>query len=220
MSLPQLDGPRLAPLSGTARRLIVLLHGYGADGNDLISLGRQWQMQFADAAFVAPNASDPVPGSPTGRQWFALSRLDPVETETGVELAAPRLNAFLDAELAAQNVPPENLVLLGFSQGAMMALHAGLRRSPPPAAILGYAGLLATRIPQPPAGGAYPPVFLSHGDSDQVVPPQMMFMALGALQQVGAPVDWHLARNTPHGIDPESLDLGAAFLKTIFAGQP
>jgi phospholipase/carboxylesterase len=177
-------------------------------------------MQFPSAAFVAPNAADLAPGSPKGRQWFPLSRLDPVETEAGVALAAPTLNAFLDAELAAQKLAPENLVLLGFSQGAMMALHAGFGRPVPPAAILAYSGLLASRIPQPPAGGAYPPVFLNHGDSDQVVPPQMMFIALGALQQAGAPVDWHLARGTPHGIDPESLELGAAFLKTVFAGQP
>jgi phospholipase/carboxylesterase len=220
MSLPPLDGPRLAPLTGPARRLIVLVHGYGADGNDLISLGRQWQAQFPDAAFAAPNAAEGAPGTPTGRQWFALTKLDPMETQAGVEQAAPALDVFLDAELAAQNVAPQNLVLLGFSQGAMMALHVGLQRKVAPAAILDYSGLLATRVPQPPAGGAYPPVFLSHGDSDPVVPPQMMFIALGALQQAGVPVDWHLARNTPHGIDPESLELGAAFLKTVFAGLP
>ena len=212
MSLPPLDGPRLPPLAGSARRLIVLIHGYGADGKDLISLGQQWQVQFPDAAFAAPNAPEAAPGSPTGKQWFPLSRLDPVETQTGVEMAAPGLEAFLDAELAAQKVTPENLVLLGFSQGAMMALHVGLRRQVAPAAILDYSGLLATRIPQPAAGGTYPPVFLSHGDSDTVVPAQMMFIALGAMQQAGVPVDAHLARSTGHGIDPESLELGAQFL--------
>jgi phospholipase/carboxylesterase len=215
MSLPQLDGPRLAPISGTARQLIVLLHGYGADGNDLIALGRTWQIRFPDAAFAAPNAPDPVTAG-AGYQWFALDRIDPMENERGAEAAGPALDAFLDAELKAQKLGPENLVLLGFSQGAMMALHAGLRRKVPPLGILAYSGLLAGRVPQPAPGGAYPPVFISHGDSDTVVPPQMMFMAVGALQQIGAQVDWHLARNTGHGIDPESLELGAQFLQAAF----
>ena len=212
MSLPELDGPRLAPLGGTARQLVVLVHGYGADGNDLIALGRMWQPRFADAAFVAPNAPETVPGGP-GHQWFAVDRLDPVTAESGVTAAAPALEAFIDAELKAQAVGPENLVLLGFSQGAMMALHVGLRRAVPPRLILAFSGMLAGKAPVPPPGGAYPPVFLSHGDSDTVIPPQLMFVALGALQQAGAPVDWHLATNTAHGIDPGSLDLGAKFLE-------
>lgn len=214
MSLPLLDGPRLAPLNGTAARLVVLIHGYGSDGNDLIALGQAWQTRFPDAAFVSPNAPEQAPQGP-GYQWFPLTRLDPAETETGCIAAAPALNAFIDAELAANKLGPEDLVLLGFSQGAMLALHVGLGRKVPPLGVMAYSGLLAGRIPQPAPGGLYPPVFLSHGDSDQVVPPQMMFIALGALQQVGAGVDWHLARNTGHGIDPESLELGAQFLKAI-----
>ncbi len=216
MSSPELNGPRLAPVSGTARMLIVLLHGYGADGNDLIGLGRAWQSRFPDAAFAAPDAPERAPGSP-GYQWFALTNLNPEETERGVEAAAPALDAFIDAELKAQNVAPENLALLGFSQGAMMALHVGLRRKVPPVSILSYSGLLAGRAPMPAPGGVYPPVFLSHGDSDQVVPPQMLFLAAGALMQIGAEIDWHLARETGHGIDPESLELGAQFLRNAAA---
>jgi phospholipase/carboxylesterase len=212
MSLPQLDGPRLAPLSGIARQLVVLVHGYGADGNDLIELGRMWQARFPDAAFAAPNAPETVPGG-AGRQWFAIDRLDPVTAESGVAAAAPALEAFIDTELKAQRLGAEDLVLLGFSQGAMMALHVGLRRAVPPRLILSYSGFLAGKAPVPPPGGAYPPVFLSHGDSDTVIPPQLMFVALGALQQAGVPVDWHLASNTAHGIDPGSLDLGAKFLE-------
>lgn len=211
-----LDGPRLSPLSGTARQLIVLVHGYGADGNDLIELGRQWQTALPDAAFAAPHAPDPAPGTP-GHQWFPIGSLSPADVEPGAGLALPGLEAFIEAELAATGVAPENLALAGFSQGSMMALYAGLRRKTAPAALLAYSGLLAGRIPQPAAGGTYPPVFLSHGDSDNVVPPQLMFMALGALQQVGARVDWHLARNVAHGIDPESLELGGQFLASAFA---
>ena len=219
MSLPQLDGPRLAPLSGTARQLIVLLHGYGADGNDLISLGSAWQARFPDAAFVAPNAPQPAPGGP-GYQWFALDRIDPQEYVTGAAATHPGLEAFIDAELKARNVAPEKLVLMGFSQGAMMALYAGVRRTVAPLGILAYSGLLPGQVPMPAPGGSYPPVFISHGDSDTVVAPQAMFLAAGALQQAGAAVDWHLARNTGHGIDPESLELGAKFLEAALKPGP
>jgi phospholipase/carboxylesterase len=212
MSLPVLDGPRLAPVNGTARLLVVLVHGFGADGKDLIALGGAWQARFPDAAFFAPNAPDPAPSGP-GFQWFALTDFNPEETERGADAAIPALEAAIDAELKARDLGPEKLVLLGFSQGAMMALHVGLRRTRPPLAILCYSGLLAGRVPMPAPGGTYPPVFLSHGDSDTVVPPQMMFLAAGGLIQAGVEIDWHLARNTSHGIDPESLELGAKFLQ-------
>jgi phospholipase/carboxylesterase len=211
-----LDGPRLAPLSGTARQLIVLVHGYGADGNDLISLGQHWQQLLPDAAFVAPHAPQRIQEGPGGYQWFALNRMETTETEPGAAAAMPALEAFLDAELKATGVAPDKLVLVGFSQGAMMALYTGVRRRQAPAAILAYSGLMPGRIPQPAPAGAYPPVFLSHGDSDTVVPPQLMFVALGALQQAGVTVEWHLARNIGHGIDPESLELGGQFLLKAF----
>ena len=215
--MSSLDGPRLAPLSGVAHQLIVLVHGYGADGNDLISLGQVWQQSLPDAAFAAPHAPQRHPQSP-GYQWFALDQMSNTETAQGAEAAAPALESFIEAELARTGVAADKLVLVGFSQGAMMALYTGLRRKVAPAAILAYSGLLPGRIPQPSPAGAYPPVFLNHGDSDPVVPPQMMFVALGALQQAGVTVDWHLARNTPHGIDPESLELGGQFLLKALAG--
>jgi phospholipase/carboxylesterase len=215
-----LDGPRLAPLSGTARQLVVLVHGYGADGNDLISLGQVWQQALPDAAFAAPNAPQRVPEAPAGFQWFTLNRMETNETEQGAAAALPGLESFIEAELAATGVAPDKLILVGFSQGAMMALYAGLRRKTAPAAILAFSGLMPGRIPQPSPAGAYPPVFISHGDSDTVVPPQLMFLALGALQQVGAEVEWHLARNVPHGIDPESLELGGQFILKALANRP
>lgn len=213
-----LDGPRLPPLSGTARQLIVLVHGYGADGNDLISLGQVWQQALPDAAFAAPHAPQRHPQT-AGYQWFALDRMETTETAPGAEAATPALESFIEAELAATGVSADKLVLVGFSQGAMMVLYAGLRRRIAPAAILAYSGLMPGRIPQPSPAGAYPPVFISHGDSDPVVPPQMMFVALGALQQAGVEVEWHLARNTPHGIDPESLELGGQFLMKALANR-
>jgi phospholipase/carboxylesterase len=216
MSLQQLDGSRLAPASGKPRQLIVLVHGYGADGNDLISLGQQWQGLLPDAAFVSPNAPSRVPGAPSGFQWFPISRIDPHEMQKGVETAAPVLDAFLDGELARLGLGPESLALVGFSQGTMLSLHVGLRRAIPPAAIIGFSGMLAGRIPD---RAAYPPVFLAHGDMDQVIPAQALFLAVGALQQAGVLAQWHLARGVGHGIDPQGLALAGQFLKTAFAGQ-
>ena len=125
----QLDGPRLEPRGGAARRLVVFLHGYGADGNDLIEIGRAWQPLLPDTAFVSPHAPEPCAGAPMGRQWFALTFRDPDERWRGVNAAAPILNQFLDAELARRKLPPSALALVGFSQGTMMALHVGLRRA-------------------------------------------------------------------------------------------
>src|SRR6516165_3946368 len=124
----RLDGPRLEPRSGPARALVVLLHGYGADGNDLIEIGRAWQELLPQAAFVSPHAPEPCDQAPVGRQWFALTFRDPDERWIGVNKAAPLLNRFLDAELSRRALPASALVLVGFSQGTMMALHVGLRR--------------------------------------------------------------------------------------------
>ncbi|MBO0717846.1 MAG: phospholipase, partial [Rhizobiales bacterium] len=120
-----LEGPRLAPRSGAAQQLVVFLHGYGADGNDLIEIGRAWQELLPHAAFVSPHAPEPCSQAPVGRQWFALTFRDPNERWVGVNKAAPSLERFLDAELARHSLPPSALALVGFSQGTMMALHVG-----------------------------------------------------------------------------------------------
>src|SRR5712675_2476838 len=139
--MAELDGPRLEPRSGAARQLVVFLHGYGADGNDLIDIGRAWQGLLPQAAFVSPHAPEPCGQAPTGKQWFNLTFRDPNERWIGVNKAAPVLEHFLDAELARRNLPASALALVGFSQGTMMALHVGLRRATAPAAIVGYSGL-------------------------------------------------------------------------------
>ena len=138
----ELDGPRLEARGGVARRLVVFLHGYGADGNDLIELGRAWQQMLPDTAFVSPHAPEPCGQAPTGRQWFPLTFRDPDERWIGVNKAAPALDRFLDAELVRHKLAPSALALVGFSQGTMMALHVGLRRASQLAAIVGYSGLL------------------------------------------------------------------------------
>src|SRR5665213_450564 len=122
----ELDGPRIEPRSGAARQLVVFLHGYGADGNDLIDIGRAWQTLLPQAAFVSPHAPEPCGQSPAGRQWFPLTMREPTERWRGVNQAAPALDRFLDAELQRRGLPPSALALVGFSQGTMMALHVGL----------------------------------------------------------------------------------------------
>src|SRR5258707_8132165 len=140
--MADLDGPKLEPHTGPARQLVVFLHGYGADGNDLIEIGRAWQGLLPHTAFVSPHAPEPCGQAPTGRQWFELTFRDPDERWIGVNKAAPVLERFLDAELARHKLAPSALALVGFSQGTMMALHVGLRRATAPAAIVGYSDLL------------------------------------------------------------------------------
>ena len=211
-----LSGPRLPPARGQATHLVVLAHGYGADGNDLIGLAPHWQSLLPTVAFVAPNAPERCAGSPSGYQWFPISRLDPSEMRKGVEAAAASLEAFLDSELQRLNLPPERLALVGFSQGTMLSLHVGLRRKVKPAAIIGYSGLLAGDAPKAEADA--PPIFLCHGDADQMIPPGALFESAGALGRSGYGVQWHLAGGVGHGIDPDGLGLGGIFLALAFRG--
>jgi phospholipase/carboxylesterase len=206
-----LSGPTLPAARGAATHLVVLVHGYGADGQDLIGLAPHWQSLLPTAAFAAPNAPMRIPGGP-GYQWFPISRIDPHEMQKGVEAAGPALDAYLDGELARLGLPPERLALVGFSQGTMLSLHLGLRRKV--AAIVGFSGLLAGA---PPAGDM-PPVLLTHGDSDTVIPAPAMFLAANQLGLAGARVQWHLARGMGHGIDPEGLAMAGQFLNLAFAG--
>jgi phospholipase/carboxylesterase len=203
----------MAPARGPATHLVVLVHGYGADGRDLIGLAQHWQGLLPTVAFAAPNAPTRIAGG-QGYQWFPISRIDPHEMRKGVEAAAPVLDEYLDAELARLGLPPERLMLAGFSQGTMLSLHLGLRRKVRPAAIVGFSGLLAG----PPEGGEIPPILLTHGDSDQVIPPQAMFVAAAQLGLAGAAVQWHLAPGMGHGIDPDGLAIAGQFLSLALHG--
>ncbi len=203
-----LSGPTLAPARGPATHLVVLVHGYGADGQDLIGLAGHWQELLPTVAFAAPNAPSRVPGGP-GYQWFPISRIDPHEMRKGAEVAGPLLDEYLDAELKRLGLAPDRLALAGFSQGTMLSLHVGLRRAVKPAAIVGFSGLLPGA---PPADGDIPPILLT------VIPPQAMFLAATQLGMAGAAVQWHLARGMGHGIDPEGLMMAGQFLSLAFRG--
>lgn len=215
-----IDGPRLAAKSRTTKQLVVFLHGYGADGNDLIAIGKQWQALLPDAAFVSPNAPEPCVQAPGGRQWFGLTMRDPDERWLGVNKAAPVLDAFLDAELQRHGLDESRLVLVGFSQGTMMALHVGLRRKGRLAGVLGYSGALvgpehldetAARKSRRP-----PPILLVHGSEDDVISPEALFISTEELARAEIPCQWHFSAGLGHGIDAAGLTHGGLFLANCF----
>ena len=217
----ELDGPRLRPRAGgPPRQLVIFLHGYGADGNDLIDIGRAWQTLLPHAAFVSPHAPEPCTMAGAGRQWFGLTFRDPGERWRGVTAATPRLERFVDAELARHQLSSRALALVGFSQGTMMALHVGLRRATAPAEIVGYSGMLV--LPEenlqdlPGQIRARPPVLLVHGDADDLIPVQALFQAAQGLAGLGLPVEWHVCTGIGHGIDGEGLRHGGEFLAQRF----
>ena len=224
-----LDGPRIPASSGRATALVVFLHGYGADGNDLIEIGRQWRQFLPSAAFVSPNAAERCTASPAGRQWFALSNRPPddpsgaEERWNGVVKAREAIDAFLDAELQRLGLDDSRLALVGFSQGTMMALHVALRRKLAPAAIVGFSGMLVgpERLAEAKARdarGAPPPVLLVHGDQDPLIPIDAMFLAADALAGAEIPTQWHISFGVGHGIDAGGLRHSGQFLAKAFAG--
>jgi phospholipase/carboxylesterase len=200
-----------------ARQLVVLLHGVGANGDDLIGLAPALAAALPGAAFIAPNAPESYDMAPFGHQWFSLRDRRPEALLLGVQAAAPVLDAFLDAELEQHRLADHQLAIIGFSQGTMIALHVAPRRPRALAAVLGYSGALigGDRLPQEAI--SRPSVFLIHGDADEVVPVHAMYAAVAALQAAGIPVQWSLRPGLPHGIDPDSIAHGAAFLAAAFA---
>jgi phospholipase/carboxylesterase len=220
----ELDGARLEP-RGEAKRLVVFLHGYGADGNDLIDIGRAWQGLLPDTAFVSPHAPEPCGQAPAGRQWFPLFTRAANERWDGVRKAAPMLERFLDEELMRRKLAPSALALVGFSQGTMMALYVGLRRAVAPAAIVGYSGIFVlpeNAKPDAVVGEikARPPVLLVHGDRDDLIPAQALFQGAQALAALEVPVEWHMSEGVGHGIDQEGLRHGGEFLARRFGLRP
>lgn len=209
----------MPPAGKPIRQLVVFLHGYGADGNDLIALGQEWRELLPNAAFVSPHAHERCLAGGRGFQWFPLTFRDMEERWKGVVKARPVLDAFLDAELARHGLGEGALALVGFSQGTMMSLHCGPRRRAAPAAIVGYSGMLAGGEHLAAEATGKPPILLVHGDADTVIPADALYDSAEALSKAGLPCSWHLSPGVAHGIDGEGLRLGGAFLAQAFAGR-
>ncbi len=201
----------LPPLSGGApKQLMVLLHGYGADGRDLISLGGVWRELFPDMVFVSPNAPWQCGRNAGGFEWFALSDR-PAEDfrREGADMARPVIVGFLNDLWAQTGLTAADTVLAGFSQGAMMALNVALSLPEPVRAVLSFSGAL---IP-PPGAWSKPPVALAHGDADPVVPVQLSLDAEAALKAMGVETTLHISRRKGHEIDDSALDFATGFLR-------
>lgn len=213
-----LDGPRFGPAAGgTPDAVVVLVHGFGADGHDLIDLAALWADAVPGALFIAPHAPDPCEGVPFGRQWFPLWDRSAAQLEAGAATAAAALGRFVAAEAARLALPAGRIALMGFSQGAMTVLEAGLRGAVPDAAcVLGYSGgMIGAERPV----ACRPPVLLVHGEADEVVPAAASRAAEVALAARGVPVRALYRPGLGHGLDEVGLAAGAEVLRGVLAGM-
>jgi len=208
-----LSGRSFGPAAGgKPTALVALLHGLGADANDLIALAPELARALPRALFVSPDAPFPCDMAPFGRQWFSLQDRAPAKILDGVTMARPILDNFLDEALAVWGIEGQALALLGFSQGAMMALYAGLRRSVPPAAIVAFSGALVGEVPPLAPGKRYPTVLLAHGEDDDVVPFASFRYARATLSAAGVPVEDLARPGLRHGIDETGLEAAKGML--------
>lgn len=214
-----LEGGRKASKSGEVGSVVIFLHGYGADGSDLLGLADPLAEHLPDTVFYAPNAPERCIGNPMGYQWFPIPWIDgssEEESETGMLAAADDLNGYLDSVMVDEDVLPEQVVVLGFSQGTMMALHVLPRREDPVAGIVGISGRLLRPELLADEVVSKPPVLLIHGDQDEVVPPISMPEAGDALQEAGFDVFGHVMKGTGHGIAPDGLGVALSFIGKQF----
>ncbi|MGB8622130.1 MAG: alpha/beta fold hydrolase [Paracoccaceae bacterium] len=212
-----LQAERKGPVSGDTRSVVVFLHGYGANGADLLGLAEPLGEHLPDTLFVAPDAPEACAGAPFGYQWFPIPWIDnssEEESEAGMLRAAADLDAFLDALMVDEDVLPEQVFLFGFSQGTMMALQVAPRREDPVAGIAAFSGRLLRPELLADEVICRPPVLLVHGDQDDVVPPQSLPETAEALQQAGwKDVYAHVMKGTGHGIAPDGLSVALAFMR-------
>ncbi|MPY76292.1 MAG: prolyl oligopeptidase family serine peptidase [Alphaproteobacteria bacterium] len=215
----ELDGPRFGPAAGgPAQQLVILLHGLGADGQDLIGIAPHWAQVLPNAAFVSPNAPFPCDMAPHGYQWFSVQDRSPEAMLSGVRMAAAPLDAFIDRELESAGLDESRTALVGFSQGTMMSLFVGPRRARQLAGIVGFSGrliapeLLADEIK------SRPPVLLAHGTADEVVPYASLDHAANGLRAAGIAVETLSCPGIGHGIDQSGLVRAAEFLHEALTG--
>jgi phospholipase/carboxylesterase len=201
------------PLSGEkAKQLVLILHGWGADGANLIDLAEIFARTLPDAHFIAPNAPFVCEANPYGFQWFSLMDRQPQHMLEGANKAAELLNEFIDEQLKELSLDNSKLALVGFSQGTMTALHLALRRTPPIAAVVGFSGALISQSLDNEIA-ARPPICLIHGDMDDVVPYSSLAHATEILGKNGCVVESHTRPFLGHSVDMEGIAIAAEFLK-------
>lgn len=212
-----LNGPRLDAKFGKPDSLVIFLHGYGSDGNDLLGIGNALQDHLPNTTFLSPNAPQPCVNNPMGYQWFPIPWLDGSTEEAskqGMADAVNLLHTWLDEVAIAENISAARTIVFGFSQGTMMALEVIPRRKDQMAGIAGFSG----RLLNPESIGAealsHPPVLLVHGDADEMVPPESLPLAADALVQAGFEVYTHISKGTGHGIAPDGLGVALQFIKS------
>ena len=210
---------RKAALSGQAKSLVVFVHGYGADGADLLSLADVLGPHLPDTAFAAPDAAERLPGAPFGRQWFAIPRFDGsthAQAAAGLKMATQDLSEFVDQRMAYEGLGPQAVALVGFSQGAMLSLHMAPRRAEPIAAVISISGQLLQPERLAPETTAKPPILVMHGDQDDVVPFPEMTATCNALVAAGFETYGHIMEGSGHTIAQDGLATALAFLtKTL-----
>ncbi|QDY68790.1 alpha/beta hydrolase [Qingshengfaniella alkalisoli] len=211
-----LEYGRTPAQSGQTKSVVVFLHGYGANGADLLGLSEPLAPHLPDTVFIAPDAPEQSAANPMGFQWFPIPWIDGSSEEVaqqGMLAAADDLNAFLDGIIEEEGISPSQLVLFGFSQGTMISLHVAPRRTDPVAGVVGFSGrLLAPELLEDEVVSK-PPVLLVHGDQDDVVPPQSLPEAANALTAAGFDVYAHVMKGTAHGIAPDGLNVALAFMR-------
>jgi len=213
-----IDGPSIRPLSGSqAKQLVIFCHGYGADGNDLIGLANYFQQILPDAYFISPNAPESCPMNPMGYQWFDFTSNDPDLIWKKVNDAGEILNNFIDNKLNELNLSDKDLSLVGFSQGTMMSLHVGLRRSAAMSSIVGFSGRLIREDTLSDDMKSKPPIYLIHGDQDPMVPYSDTINAAKILKDLDVDVQSHISPNTPHSIAQDGLEIAIKFLSSNFS---
>jgi len=215
-----LSGPSFGPQAGgKPQQLVVLLHGWGANGDDLIGLAPYLAPALPDALFLSPNAPFPCDANPMGLQWFSFEDRGETALLGGLRLAASLVDAFLDEQLADLGLAPDRLALVGFSQGTMLSLHVAPRRARQLAGVVGYSGALMSPALLAEELVTRPPLLLVHGQADPVVPVQSTLAAAEAFKAQGVPVETLLRPGLPHSIDQAGLQAAQAFLRrTLGAG--
>ena len=212
----QLEFDRRGPVLGTARQVVVFLHGYGANGADLLGLAEPLGPHMPETAFVAPDAPEPSVANPMGYQWFPIPWLDGSSEDSAAKSMARSvddLNAFLDKVLKDEKLSSDRMILFGFSQGTMMSLHVAPRRPEPVAGLVGFSGRLLEPERLEKELVSRPPVLLVHGDQDEMVPPASLPAAAETLKKAGFEVYAHVMKGTGHGIAPDGLSVALTFMR-------